>query len=40
MPPLVVDRVVDMMLYIQDFGYWGPDTEGILAASTAEALRG
>ncbi|KAF7182643.1 hypothetical protein CNMCM7691_002304 [Aspergillus felis] len=37
MPPLVADRVVDMMLYIQDFGCWGPDTEKILAASVAEA---
>ncbi|EAW10384.1 uncharacterized protein ACLA_048540 [Aspergillus clavatus NRRL 1] len=26
-----------MMLYIQDFGYWGPETEELLVASVAEA---
>ncbi|KAG9249416.1 uncharacterized protein F5Z01DRAFT_698442 [Emericellopsis atlantica] len=37
MPPVIGDRVVDMMLYIQDFGYYGPKTEELMAGTPAVA---
>ncbi|KAJ6111349.1 hypothetical protein N7523_007410 [Penicillium sp. IBT 18751x] len=37
MPPLIGDRIVDMMLYIQDFGYYGPDTQKIMERTSVVA---
>ncbi|KHN96774.1 NmrA family transcriptional regulator [Metarhizium album ARSEF 1941] len=39
MPPTMADYIVHMLLYIQDFGYYGKDTEE-LVAWTARQARG
>ncbi|KAG0238264.1 hypothetical protein BGW42_006544 [Actinomortierella wolfii] len=37
LPATMVDYMVDMFLYIQDFGYYGPDTKALVAQTSASA---
>lgn len=37
LPPNMVDYLVHMFLSIQDFGYYGPDTETLVAETAADA---
>ncbi|KAG0238007.1 hypothetical protein BGW41_008272 [Actinomortierella wolfii] len=37
LPATMVDYMVDMFLYIQDFGYYGPDTKALVAQTAASA---
>jgi hypothetical protein len=39
LPPIATDKLVEMMLYFQDFGYYGPQTKD-LVEWTAQNVRG
>ncbi|PNS15605.1 hypothetical protein CAC42_864 [Sphaceloma murrayae] len=37
LPPTMADHVTEMLLYFQNYGYWGPGTEDKVAWSAAQA---
>jgi hypothetical protein len=39
LPPIATDKLVEMMLYFQDFGYYGPQTKGPCRMDRSERSR-